>query len=510
MPTATASQTPPAEPAAAAGRRHILPRLFFGAVWALTLLLGCEFAARFAGKVFEAWACMRMMDAAEAAMDRDDAVYEAWLPHASAPSFTPRESPGLSATPWLDDGTLDPARPEASEALVFETAPDGAVTGLRYADTPEDIRALGGALAAAPHLQTLLREEQLRDLLGGRLVMGRRTAEYMISAGGGPARCYETTLYEHPADPARRAVLVRRSRYSECLWSYRPHVYRRDWYSDDFKRSEFWTNALGWRDREITLPKPPGVFRIVLIGGSTAVEGPHNDLTCAKYLERRFAAEFGDGRVEVVNAGVDALTTYGSLARIDDYLALDPDMVVHYNFINDAASVVTAASEDDFPADAPGTRVRRFLAGSLLARLAAPGLFHPGEGALARQTDRLVLGNLRGMADRCAKAGVRFAVATFARPDPGRLSARERAWLNTQFMFFGLARVSYRQYAALTDLHNRLLKDWAARHGVVCVPVAEEFGGDRALFADTCHMRLDGIQRKAEIFFTHLAPLVPE
>ena len=48
---------------------------------------------------------------------------------------------------------------------------------------------------AEPRLQTLLDERQLSDLLGGQTGMGRRTAEYMIAAGDGPARCCETTLY---------------------------------------------------------------------------------------------------------------------------------------------------------------------------------------------------------------------------------------------------------------------------------------------------------------------------
>ncbi|NLV40288.1 MAG: hypothetical protein GXY15_03540 [Candidatus Hydrogenedentes bacterium] len=77
-------------------------------------------------------------------------------------------------------------------------------------------------------------------------------------------------------------------------------------------------------------------------------------------------------------------------------------------------------------------------------------------------------------------------------------------------MVFGLTRISYRQYVSMTDLHNRMLRDWAAQRGLCCVPIAEELGGDPALFTDTCHMRLDGIKRKAEIFFAHLSPLVPE
>jgi len=42
----------------------------------------------------------------------------------------------------------------------------------------------------------------------------------------------------------------------------------------------------------MTVPKPAGVFRIACVGGSTTVEGPHNELTYPNYLERMLGARF--------------------------------------------------------------------------------------------------------------------------------------------------------------------------------------------------------------------------
>ena len=80
-------------------------------------------------------------------------------------------------------------------------------------------------------------------------------------------------------------VLLIPWRWQAFVGGYRPDYYERDAYPQ-YPQSEFWTNSLGFRDEEISIPKPPGIYRIVCIGGSTTVEGPRNDLTYPKILQR--------------------------------------------------------------------------------------------------------------------------------------------------------------------------------------------------------------------------------
>ena len=89
-------------------------------------------------------------------------------------------------------------------------------------------------------------------------------------------------------------------------------------------------NSLGLRDREISRAKPPGVFRILVLGDSF-VEGKQVPLqdTFAKQLERALDQRFPSRRWEVINGGVsgygtaDEIKFFESLGR-----SLDPDLVI--------------------------------------------------------------------------------------------------------------------------------------------------------------------------------------
>jgi lysophospholipase L1-like esterase len=101
-----------------------------------------------------------------------------------------------------------------------------------------------------------------------------------------------------------------------------------------YRRSEFDNridiNSLGLRDREISVAKPPGVFRILVLGDSFA-EGKQVPLqeTFPKQLERALGERFPRRRWEVVNGGVSG---YGTADEIKFFevlgSALTPDVVI--------------------------------------------------------------------------------------------------------------------------------------------------------------------------------------
>ena len=64
-------------------------------------------------------------------------------------------------------------------------------------------------------------------------------------------------------------------------------------------------NALGYRGKEVTREKAPGVFRVLVLGGSTTYETSVEDwqLSTTEVLERQLADRYGRSEVEVVNAG---------------------------------------------------------------------------------------------------------------------------------------------------------------------------------------------------------------
>jgi lysophospholipase L1-like esterase len=90
-------------------------------------------------------------------------------------------------------------------------------------------------------------------------------------------------------------------------------------------------NALGLRDVERAVPKPPGVKRVVVLGDSiTFGWGVPFEDTYARRLEREFGLEF-------VNTGVGNTNTAMQAAWFRaEGLKLDPDFVLLGWFINDA------------------------------------------------------------------------------------------------------------------------------------------------------------------------------
>jgi lysophospholipase L1-like esterase len=99
-------------------------------------------------------------------------------------------------------------------------------------------------------------------------------------------------------------------------------------------------NSHGLRDREYPAVKPPGVYRIVMLGDSTTFGwGVTEQQTVAKILERELN-KAGNRRFEVLNSGVG---NYGTVQEYNHYLAYDrafhPDLVILEYFINDAEPV---------------------------------------------------------------------------------------------------------------------------------------------------------------------------
>ena len=105
-------------------------------------------------------------------------------------------------------------------------------------------------------------------------------------------------------------------------------------------------NSRGLRDREYPLAKPPGTFRIVMLGDSTTFGWalPLED-TSAKILERKLnAARAVDGRrFEVINAGVGNYDTVQEVEFFEtEVRAYHPDLTILVFYINDPEPVPAA------------------------------------------------------------------------------------------------------------------------------------------------------------------------
>ena len=102
-------------------------------------------------------------------------------------------------------------------------------------------------------------------------------------------------------------------------------------------------NSAGLRDREFPLEKPPGVYRVMMLGDSTTFGwGVRQEDTAAKFLERKLNADLPPryNRVEVMNTGVG---NYDTVQEVTYYETIGwkyhPDLVVLVFFINDPEPV---------------------------------------------------------------------------------------------------------------------------------------------------------------------------
>ena len=136
-------------------------------------------------------------------------------------------------------------------------------------------------------------------------------------------------------------------------------------------------NSVGLRDREYAVPRPAGVFRILMLGDSfTEGDGVEAQETFSKRLEGMLAGTAGGTRIEVVNAGV------GSYSPLLEYLylmngglALEPQMVILNYDLSDAFDDITYSG------------LGRFAPGGVPLGVAAPDAEGEHPGVLVRVKD---------------------------------------------------------------------------------------------------------------------------
>ncbi len=95
-------------------------------------------------------------------------------------------------------------------------------------------------------------------------------------------------------------------------------------------------NALGFRGPEIDQQKPPGVYRVAILGASTVYGSLNDDPdTLSLQLEAMLREQLGPN-IQVVNAGVPSYEALRELAfERSDVLPLQPDVIVDLDGLND-------------------------------------------------------------------------------------------------------------------------------------------------------------------------------
>lgn len=262
-------------------------------------------------------------------------------------------------------------------------------------------------------------------------------------------------------------------------------------------------NNYGFRDDDVVLPKPDGLYRIVCVGGSTTEEGNSNDQTYPNLVEKSLQETFAPGKVEVINCGISGITSYNERRRFDDYLALEPDLIVYYNGINDVTHELWVDWMERVAPQREG-----LLRSKLLTRIYNRSLL-PEDSVLVESMRRTTFRNIRAMALRARECGADFAVCSFAYPDPEQLGFRDRVYLDIHIREVCEGHyLNYATYAQVMALYNGLVREVCETDGLHYIPVAEHMEKGLDHFFDACHMTPIGMELKVSIIAPHLRAIV--
>jgi len=121
---------------------------------------------------------------------------------------------------------------------------------------------------------------------------------------------------------------------------------------DPARKYHFHFNSQGMRGPELAVPKPPGVYRIFCLGGSTTYGSgvTEDELTYPARMEAHLNEMAPAGvRYEVANCGVSGYMTVENLINLQLRLVeLEPDAVVVYLAANDARPIQARGFRPDY------------------------------------------------------------------------------------------------------------------------------------------------------------------
>lgn len=95
-------------------------------------------------------------------------------------------------------------------------------------------------------------------------------------------------------------------------------------------------DVVGPEPRHFLLPKPRGLYRILVVGGSTVAGFPYPfELALPRHLEVVLRQQAPDRQFEVLNAGITALSTHSEVDIVRQGLACAPDLIVVHSGHNE-------------------------------------------------------------------------------------------------------------------------------------------------------------------------------
>jgi lysophospholipase L1-like esterase len=281
-------------------------------------------------------------------------------------------------------------------------------------------------------------------------------------------------------------------------------------------------NSLGYRGEEFDAVKPPGVYRIVALGGSTTYGiGLNDDETYPYYLQKELRERLGTDKVEVINAGLVSATSAESLSLfLFKVLPLDPDMVIFYEGYNDLPPRMFDGYSDDYYHFRKNPENRfSWLSQSLLYRVAASGfratLHYPNTTLLSEiwrfenlpREDSKKIENFNSTSSAVYERNLDYIIA-LAR-------AKDITVVLSTFVFDDDAPdwndyMPGELWGKGIGQNNEAVKELAGKYGLPLIDLYSYGLGNKHIFLDSVHLTAEGNDEAAAVFADTIAPIVGE
>lgn len=266
------------------------------------------------------------------------------------------------------------------------------------------------------------------------------------------------------------------------------------------------TDSRGLRGPEVSLPRPPGTYRVLAVGDScTFGSGAGQADTWPAQLQKQLSAARPDLHVEVINAGVPGFSSYQALRYLEtEGFGLEPDAVVFTSAVNDAS-----------PATAGGKR--RFGGGLLLSdEEYADALRRNRRLGITRLLWRAGLLGGSGEAQDDAPGGVKRRVSPDAYERNLRRFAaesRQRGLLAVVVAWPLRSQVSQppadTQLERTLELYQQRAAEAARAEQALFVDLRADLRGRESLFVDAVHLGAAGYGVVAKRLAALLAQRIP-
>ncbi len=306
---------------------------------------------------------------------------------------------------------------------------------------------------------------------------------------------------------------------------YIRHHYLNYYPNPGYKRGKTYHNSLGYRNREFPVKKPEGVFRIVVLGGSSTytIKVKDNEETFTAQLEKILRDKYGYEDVEVINAGAGGYNSWESLINLEfRVLDIEPDLIVVYHGTNDVHARLV--DPESYRGDNSGRRKQwkspsvPLLEHSALFRVLLRKSGITTQVGIGNFVDADTAYSPYSIKDHDPAELLEKNPPVYFRRNLNNMIAVSRAndadiilstWAYSPY-FDDYASMGFYQKGLAQN--NEVVKEAAASNRVPLFDFASVMPADKKYWADGRHVNELGAEKKAELFadFIHKNGLIPK